>query len=280
MLEELDKNALIKYFRSLGLEVNTSTGARGHQGFFLKNRIDISKNVTEERFIPTLLHEFTHYIHSKIEPDLNRTGGSLEQIFNSSNPLYGKELVRVTQFVDESSRLVKLYEMRDKIRVKIKQQEMIIKEDYPEFQRSKAFKPFDRYIKKSDARYLLKYDRVKITTGFWHEQTHVITIDTIEKDFPEMSKAFAACIRLKSLQRKGSRVSARINRYKKYYERPAELFARLVEGLYIDEEWVCALAPQTTEKFYELLESGYYCELKNILKRTSSIGFDKTNPFC
>ncbi|MCM1009667.1 MAG: hypothetical protein NC390_02150 [Fusobacterium sp.] len=267
MLKELDKKALIKYFRSLGLEVNTSTAARGHQGFFLKNRIDISKNVSEERFIPTLLHEFAHFIHSRIEPDLNRSGGTLEKIFNSSNPFYEKELIRVTQFVDESSRLVKLYEMRDKIRVKIKQQELIIKEDYPEFQRSKPFKPFDKYIRKSDARYLLKYDRVKITGGFWHAKTRVITIDTIEKDFPDMPEAFAACIRLKSLQRKGSRVSARINRYKKYYERPAELFARLVEGLYIDEEWVCALAPQTTEKFYELLEKGYYAELKDIIKK-------------
>ena len=63
MLKELDKKALIKYFRSLGLEVNTSTAARGHQGFFLKNRIDVSKNVAEERFIPTLLHEFAHFIH-------------------------------------------------------------------------------------------------------------------------------------------------------------------------------------------------------------------------
>lgn len=266
MLKELDKKALIKYFRSLGLEVNTSTAARGHQGFFLKNRIDVSKNVSEERFIPTLLHEFAHFIHSRIEPDLNRSGGTLERIFNSSNPLYEKELIRVTQFVDESSRLVKLYEMRDKIRVKIKQQELIIKEDYPEFQRSKPFKPFDKFIKKSDARYLLKYDRVKIMGGFWRNQTRIITIDTIEKDFPEMPKAFSACIRLKSLQRKGSRVSARINRYKKYYERPAELFARLVEGLYLDEEWVCALAPQTTEKFYELLNSGFYAELKEVLK--------------
>jgi len=80
-----------------------------------------------------------------------------------------------------------------------------------------------------------------------------------------MPKAFAACIRLKSLQRKGARVSARINRYKKYYERPTELFARLVEGLYLDEEWVRALAPETTAKFFELLENGYYGELKSVI---------------
>ena len=127
MLQELDKKELIKYFRTLGLEVNTSTKARGHQGFFVNNRIDISKNVSEIRFIPTLLHEFAHYIHSRIEPNVNRSGGSLEKIFNSTNPIYQKELIKVTEFVDESSRLVKLYEMRDKIRVNIKAQELIVK---------------------------------------------------------------------------------------------------------------------------------------------------------
>lgn len=265
MLKELDKNALIKYFRSLGLEVNTSTKARGHQGFFLNNRIDISKNVAENRLVPTLLHEFAHYIHSQIEPNINKTGGTLERIFNSTNPLYEKELLRVTQFVDESSRLVKLYEMRDKIRVKIKQLELIIKEDFPEFQRSKPFKPFEKYIRHSDARYLLKYDRVKILEGFLRNKSRIITIDTLEKDFPDLPRAFAAAIRLKSMQRKASRVSARINKYKKYYERPTELFARLVEGLYLDEEWVCALAPCATEKFFELLENGYYGELKGVV---------------
>ncbi len=266
MLKELDKKALVKYFRSLGLEVNTSTKARGHQGFFVNNRIDISKNVAEHRFVPTLLHEFTHYIHTQIEPNVNRTGGSLERIFNSTNPIYKKELVRVTQFVDESSRLVKLYELRDKIRVRIKEFEGIIKAEYPDFQRSKPFKPFEKFIKRSDARYLLKYDRVKILSGFWRTNERIITLDTIERDFPEMPRAFVAAIRLKSSQRKASGVSARINRYKKYYERPTELFARLVEGLYLDEEWVRALAPETTEKFFELLENGYYGELKFLFK--------------
>ena len=167
--------------------------------------------------------------------------------------------------MDESSRLVKLYEMRDKIRLQIKEQEEIVKAEYPEFQRSKEFKPFEKYIKKSDAHYLLKYDRVKILNGFWNRSYKIITLEGLEKDFPDMPKAFAACLRLKSLQRKGSRISARINRYKKYYERPTELFARLVEGLYLDEEWVRALAPETTERFFKLLEQGYYKELKNVL---------------
>ena len=80
-----------------------------------------------------------------------------------------------------------------------------------------------------------------------------------------MPQAFSAYIRLKSYQKKQSRISSRINRYKKYYEKPAELFARLVEGLYIDCEWVEAIAPNVTQRFYELLNSGYYMELSTII---------------
>ena len=93
---------LIRYFKSLGLTVHTGTKARGHQGFFLNNRIDISKNISENRLIPTLLHEFAHYIHSKLEPNMNKTGGSLEILFKSDNPIYKEELIKVTNFVDNN----------------------------------------------------------------------------------------------------------------------------------------------------------------------------------
>lgn len=80
-----------------------------------------------------------------------------------------------------------------------------------------------------------------------------------------MPQAFAAYIRLKSFQKKQSRISSRINRYKKYYEKPTELFARLVEGLYLDREWVEAIAPNVTRQFFDLLHDGYYKELNKII---------------
>lgn len=261
----MDKKELINYFKSLGLTVHTSTKARGHQGFFLNNRIDISKNIPENRIIPTLLHEFAHYIHSKIEPDMNRTGGTLTMLFKEDNPIFMKELIKVTNFVDQNSLCVRLYEHKDRVKSKIKEYENIIKLYYPKFMRSKKFKEFDKYIKKSNARYLLKYDRVKlIQGGFFRKTTRLYTIDNIEKDFTDMPKAFAAYIRLKSYQKKQARISARINKYKKYYEKPNELFARLIEGLYLDKEWVQAIAPNVTDKFYILLKEGYYFELKNL----------------
>lgn len=265
----MDKNELIKYFKSLGLTVHTTTKARGHQGFFLKNRIDISKNIPENRIVPTLLHEFAHYIHSKIEPDMNKTGGTLTMLFKDDSRVLFDELIKVTNFVDPNSLCIRLYEHKDRVKSKIKEYENIIKIYYPKFMRSKKFKEFDKYIKKSDARYLLEYDRVKlIRGGFFRKTTKLYSIDNIEKDFTDMPKAFAAYIRLKSYQKKQARISARINKFKKYYEKPAELFARLVEGLYLDREWVEAIAPNVTPRFYKLLNEGYYFELKTILFRT------------
>ena len=79
-----------------------------------------------------------------------------------------------------------------------------------------------------------------------------------------MPKAFVSYIRLKSYQKKQSRISARINKYRKYYEKPCELFARFVEGIYLDREWVEAIAPNISKEFFDRLDDGYYMELKNV----------------
>ena len=68
------------------------------------------------------------------------------------------------------------------------------------------------------------------------------------------------------MTKKQARVTARINKINKYYKRPTELFARFVEGLYLDREWVEAIAPFTCEKFFELLDNGYYGNLKDVIQ--------------
>lgn len=262
---EKDAKNLIKYFRSIGLEVHTSTKARGNQGFYMKKRIDISKNISQERLIPTLLHEFSHYVHAQIEPFMEKNGGTLEVIFDDDTPkFYQNELLEVTKFVDKNSKCEKLLYHKDLIKEKIAEYEKVIKEEYPDFQRSKKFTEFDRYIRKSNAKYLLKYDRIKLITGGFQKKIEVYTIDNMEKDFPEMPKEFCAYIRLKSLQKKQSKISAKINKMNKYYSKPTELFARFVEGLYINKEQVKLLAPNCTKRFYELLNAGYYKELSNV----------------
>jgi len=256
---------LINYFETLGLTVNTKTKARGNQGFFLKNRIDISRNIKPERVAPTLIHEFAHYIHSKIEPDMNITGGSLFKLFGSDDEIIRQELIAVTRFVDKNSLLEKLFERKEQLSQNIKQFDKVIKLDFPNFQRSKNFREFDKYIKKSDARYLLKYDRVKIVKGFLKKEVKLITVSSVEMDFPEMPRAFVAYIKQCSLKRKQRNIANRIYKYKKYYEKPAELFARFAEGIYLDKAKTVEIAPNTSKNFYKLLDGGYYYELKNIL---------------
>ena len=255
---------LINYFRGLGLKVNTSTKARGHNGFFLKNRIDVSKEVQWK--IPTLVHEFAHYIHSLIEPDMEKTGGTFYALFGTDNPVIVQELLNVTHFVDKNSLCEKLKHHKLIVKDKIKDYEKVIKADYPKFMRSKRFKEFEKYIRKSDAKYLMKYDRVKLIRGFWRKESKIFTTDTIERDFPDMPRAFAAYIRMHSYQKKQARISARINKSKKYYSRPTELFARFVQGLYTDRETVESLAPIASAKFFELLDKGHYKNLSKIFE--------------
>lgn len=270
----MEKNArdLIKYFKSIGLDVHTSTKARGNQGFYMKNRIDISKNIPQNRIIPTLIHEFAHYIHSKIEPFMERTGGTLQAVFDDNDPkFYLNELLEVTKFVDKNSKCEKLLSHKNIVKDKISEYERIIKEKYPNFQRSKKFVEFNKYIKGSNAKYLLKYDRVKLVNKGFTVKTKFYSIDNIENDFVDMPKEFCAYIRLKSCQKKQSRISAKINKLNKYYSKPSELFARFVEGLYINKEQVCLLAPNCYKRFYELLNAGYYKELAQIFYSSVSI---------
>ena len=264
----MNTKELIQYFKKLGIDVHTSTKARGHHGFYLKNRIDISKNLPQERRLPTLIHEFAHYIHAKIEPEMEKTGGTLEVIFRTSNSCIKKELLEVTNFVDENSLCKKLQYHKDIVKEKIKEAESVIKKDYPKFMRSKRFKEFEKYIKNSDAKYLLKYDRVKLVKGFWRREYKIYSIKTLQQDFAGMPNAFVAYIQLRSYQRKQARISARINKSKKYYSRPTELFARFVEGMVIDRERICEIAPNTAKIFDELLQNGYYKELKEVINYT------------
>ncbi len=258
MCEKSD--AFIKYLKSLGLEVNTATKARGHQGFFMKNRIDVSKNIAKSRVMPTLLHEFAHYVHYSLEASIAKDGGSLGVLFDDEDiEIYEQELLNVTYFVDSHSKCEKLLKYKESVKSAISEQENIIKNFYPDFMRSKKFKDFDKYIKKSKARYLLKCDRVCFKGSMWGEDSgKIISVENLEKDFPDMPPEFIAYIRLRSLQKKQSRVSSRINKFKKYYAKPTELFARLVEGLYLDKFEVQKIAPNTCYRFFRLLHSNYY----------------------
>ena len=257
---------LLKFVKDCGININTGTRARGHQGFFMKNRIDISKTLDTQRKIEVLVHEFAHYAHCLIEPDAARSHGSLKTIFKADNTdEFLKELLAVTRFKEKNTVLSRLEEMKLKEKAVIKEIDAKIKAKYPDFKRSEPFKKLETPLKRCDAKYLLKYDRVKIRTPFT-KAVKTYSIANFLNDFSQFDEFFEAYINLKSRQRMLKRISARINRLNNYYARPSELFARFCESIYINRAETEKIAPESSKRFFMLLKEGYYGELKGLFE--------------
>ena len=263
----LTRKNLIEFLKSLDIEVKTNTKARGNNGLYQKNRIDVSRGLKEEKAIEVLVHEFAHHIHYKIDKDFVKTGGSLETLFNTTDiETIKSELINVTNLMDKNSRLKIFVDAKEEASKTIKSMQSAIKRDYPEFQRSKKFSEFEKYIKGSEAKYLVKYDAIRIMQGFFFKKERILTVKNLEIDFPDMPKAFQIYIKLCSMQRKQSKLSRRINKLNKYYEKPTELFARFVQGYFTNPETVSTVAPTTTKRFNELMGKGHYKEMKDLFE--------------
>lgn len=254
----ITKIELVKYLESLGIEVHSDTKARGHAGFCTNKRIDISKNLSDERAVEVLLHEFAHYVHYKLEPEIVKTSGTLEKLFNTKDVKeIENELFQITLIVFDNTPIRKMTAMKESLTIKIKEERNRIKEIYPNFQTTKKFKEFDKFIRYSNAKYLLKYDRVLIKGG-WFKKDNILSVKTIETDFPQMPKAFTAYIKMKSYERRRNRLNARISKINRYLKQPTELFARFFELFCTDKEAVKNLAPTAYMRFCELKKQGYY----------------------
>lgn len=261
------KKELVKLLKIEGLEVYTNTKAQGNQGFFRGNRIDISKTIDAKRACQVIAHEYAHYIHYQIEPDMLKTFGTLEKLFLTPDIENIKnELIQVTDFVAKNSSMEKLYSLKDKITQQIKEQEVIIKKEFPDFQHTKKFKEFEKFIRRHKAKFFLKYDRVKYITPFLRK-TEFYNIKNIDSDFPDIPNAFRANLKMLSFKRARNRINNRISKMNRYYNRPNELFARFTEGLAIDYEYVKNLAPQTFERFSTLCNDGYFLNLNKIVEK-------------
>lgn len=263
----LTKRNVIEFLKSLDIEVKTNTKARGNNGIYQRNRIDIARGLDEEKAISVLVHEFAHHIHYKIDNEFIKNGGSIANIFNTSDiTQIHSELVNVTNLIDKNSRLTIFLNAKTETANKIKSMQSAIKRDYPNFQRSKKFAEFNSYVKNSDARYLVKYDAIRLMQGFFFKKEKIITVKNVEIDFPDMPKAFQTYIKLCSMQRRQSRITRRINKMNKYYTKPTELFARFVQAYFTNPETVKTIAPTATKRFLKLLNDGYYKELKDFFE--------------
>ena len=255
--ETVIKTELIQYLREIGLEVHTSTKARGNNGFFRNGRMDISKNLDDYSAIKTIVHEYAHYFHYLHDEKFK----SSYVLFDCEIEELEDELLCVTNFVDENSLCKTLLAEREKIKKTIKNLTASIRSIYPKFSPSEELKQFKRYAMWSNLGYLEKHDRVKLISWF-NPKTY--SIANVRKDFPNIPDVFVDYLNLKSKQRKRARITRRISRLNKYYSNPSELFARFIEGLFIDKDMVKELAPKTYKRFSELYENGYYKELNRI----------------
>jgi len=253
------KKELIDFMSSLGLKVNTVTKARGNKGFFKEGRIDISKNLDDVSSVRTLIHEYAHYVNYRLDKNIK----DFEVLFCSDSEKFRQELQDVTNYVDENALCGSLFEQREKLKVNIKNLTKSIRQHYPEFKPNKDLPEYKRYTRWSDAGYLEKYDRVKIYSWF---SSKVYSISNVRVDFPDMPEVFIDYLKLKSKQRKRAKISRKITKMNKYYSEPCELFARFIEGLYLDFEVIKNMAPHVYERFLELYNQDYYFGLRQVFE--------------
>lgn len=255
---------LIEYCTNYGLEVHTSTKARGHKGVFLHNntnlkRIDISRDLPKEQILPVIAHEFAHFFHHSLDKDFE----SLQEIFGIKEEILIPELEKITEYLTKDSGLEKVDDEIEKIKQEIKQNEFIIKQKYPDFLRSKKFNEFEKFIKNSPAKYLLKYDRVKVLDCF---KLVIYSIEEIKTQFPDMPEEFIAYINLRALMRRQKRFSNKKRKINKYYSKSSELLARFVECWVLNQSILKELAPYTLEAFTERIEFRSFKMLKGFLE--------------
>ncbi len=265
-MHNLEEKELIKFLKSQGITVKTNTKARGNLGIYFNNRIDVSKNVAPQKRIPILIHEYAHKIHFDMEKEKFYEGGSLEVLFKKDKiEPYISELTDVTNFVDVNSNFDNINLKKQEIKNKIKELHEIIKQDFPLFKRSEDFKEAKTYFEKnkSIAVYFFKYDSVKVMNKLCNK-VEVFNINNIDEDFFHIPEYLRAYIKLKSLQREYKRLIRYQNKAKNYYSKPAELFARFIEGMFINNTQVKLIAPNSYQRFFELLDNGYYGKLKEL----------------
>ena len=255
--EALIKEELVRYISSLGVDVKTATKARGNRGFFKIGRIDVSKTLDDKRAVRTLVHEFSHYVHYKLDKSLK----SLDKVLVEDSQQLREELLAVTYFVDENSLCNKLNSESEKLKKSIKTLTCAIKQEYPKFNSGDDLKEFKKYSRWSDLRYLEKYDRVKIQSL---SSDKIYSVTNVRSDFPDIPEVFADYLKLKSDLRKRAKVSRRISKLNKYYNEPCELFARFIEGIYIDMERVKTVAPTAFSNFMKMYGENKYSGMREV----------------
>lgn len=233
---------IVEYLKSLGIEVNIGKNkAQGNRGFFkVKNnqfRIDIAAKLDDDTILRTLIHEFAHFVHYNYDKSLQ----SLDFILGKENDILLEELIDLTVESIPKTTVQPIFEAKKRLQSELKSIEEKLIVLYPKFKLSKPCKEIEQKIKKTDFRYLLKYDKVKVYEGFC---TKVYTLDAVQA-----TEDIQLYLKLRSLQRAIRRVNSKISRLNKYYNSPTELFARSLEYYILDNAKFAIKSPHLAERF-------------------------------
>ncbi len=251
---------LSDYAKSLGIAVNIGKNkARGNKGFFKTNdrfyRIDIAENLPEDEVLRVLVHELVHYAHYNHDKSLK----SLDFVFNDRFSDFEDDLLTLTVDAVPKYMADKLFSERNSLKNSINEYSKLIKSIYPDIKLSDKNNKIEKQIKKSPYKYLLKYDKVKVLSGFSFK---IFSIDSIKKDFSDISQEHINYLKLNSLKRCLNRVNAKISKLNRYYNSPSELLARSFEYFIFKPEYM----KQKTPKLFE-----YYVEKTNKINIISDL---------
>ena len=232
---------LIKYVESCGIEVNVGRNkARGNKGFFkaVNNcyRIDIAKELSEDAIVATLAHEFAHYVHFNHDKSLR----SLDFVFDDSESVL-EELIAATVEMIPKHTVKPLFEQKNAVKKEIEELIKKIQSFAPDFSYTTDSRRYEKNINKTNLKYLLKYDRVKVLEGF---SIKYYSVDALSEE--SEAELF---LKLKSKKRMLNRINSRINRLNRYYNSPTELFARGFELYVTDKKRLSIVAPKVADLF-------------------------------
>jgi len=238
---------LENYIKSCGIDVNIGKNkARGNKGFFKVKgsdfRIDIAKKQNEEAILKTLAHEFAHFVHYNYDKSLKK----LDFIFDDENETILAELLNITVDSISKDSIKPLFQIKEGLKTDILNITEKLKQQFGFNENVESCFNIEQKIRKTNLKYLLKYDRVKVVEFL---ATKVYTIE----DLDECSDT-NLYLKLKSKQRALKRVNSKISRLNKYYNSPTELFARSFELYIADNNKLLRIAPNVHKEFEKALK--------------------------
>lgn len=238
---------LVEYIESCGVDINIGKNkARGNKGFFKARgdnnyRIDVSNKLDEGEILRVLVHEFSHYIHYTNDKTLKST----EFLFGNEFDNFEEDLIKLTVDSIPKNTIEPLFLAKDELAKEISKLNSYIKNIYHDFKLSEPYKKIEKNLPKH-AKYLLKYDRVKLLNGFTFK---IYSIENLKEDFKELTEIERKYILLKSNQRNMRRINSKISKLNRYYNSPTELIARSFEYFILNSEIMKTKTPKLFE-FY------------------------------